>query len=62
VAKEEISPRERFRDALKDSIVLIEKLAPLCSNVEELVGLMRLAMSNDGQCTLLMKVVQQSVL
>lgn len=51
------SDEDIFRDSLRDAIVLVTKLAPVCPNVEDLVGLMKLATENDGQLRLLMDKV-----
>jgi hypothetical protein len=48
------TPEDRFRELLRDVISIIEKLAPHCSSISDLVGMARLAIENDGQCRLMM--------
>ena len=52
-----LDPAVSFRESLKDLIVIVEKLAPYCQNIEDLVGMAQLALDNDGQLRLLMKQV-----
>ena len=48
---------ESIQDTLKDVIVVVEKLAPFCSNFEELVSIVKEALNNGGQARLLLKVM-----
>ncbi len=49
--------RKSFRSSLEDSIAVIRKLSPHCTSVDDLVGVLNLALENDGQLTLLMREV-----
>ena len=57
MADKAVDPVERFRDTLRETITVIEKLAPLCGSVAELVDVMKLALHNEGQLTLLLREV-----
>lgn len=46
---------EQFRDNIRDLIVILERFAPLCKSPDDLVGMLRLAISNDAQLALMMK-------
>lgn len=46
-----------FRSSLGDVAAIAEKLAPHCRTVEEMVGMIQLAIDNDGQLRLLMDTV-----
>ena len=46
--------RLRMREEIADTIVIIKKVAQYCGNVDDLVGMLQLALQNDGQLTLLM--------
>lgn len=48
---------DRFRSALQDVVVIVRKLAPLCKDIEELVGLAQSALENDGVLHLLLREV-----
>ncbi len=48
------SPEDRYRSAVQDAAVVIRKLAPKCKSLDDLVGMLELAASNDGQLALLM--------
>ena len=43
-----------FRAALEDVVKVLEGFAPHCGTFEELVGICRLALKNDGQLKLMM--------
>ena len=43
-----------FRQALQASIVIIEQLTNDCADIDELIGIMKLATTNDGQLRMLM--------
>ena len=51
------TPEEAFRSSLQDLIVVLEKMAPFCGTLEEAAGMANLALENDGQLRLLMKIV-----
>ena len=44
---------EQLRETIRETVVVLEKLAPICGNVNELRGLLVLALENDGQLALL---------
>lgn len=48
-----------FRESLMDVIAVAEKLAPVCRSVEEMIGVVELAVTNDAQMRLLMNSVNQ---
>ena len=52
--EQELNPEDQFRDSLKDVIAVVEVLTPFCKSVDDLIGVCRLALSNDGQLALLM--------
>jgi hypothetical protein len=52
--QQEVSPEDKFRDALKDVLVIAKRLAPHCRTTEELIGVLDHALQNDGQLRLLM--------
>jgi hypothetical protein len=57
-----ISPQdveETTRKVMEDVVMIAERLAPLCSSVADLVGMCRLAVENDGQLKLLMRVIYE---
>jgi hypothetical protein len=46
---------DSFRSSLQDVVTISEKLAPHCASVEEMTGMIKLALDNDGQLRLLMR-------
>ena len=50
---------ESFRSSLEEIIVISEKLTPYCNTVQDLIGMAKLALDNDGQLKLLMASVLQ---
>lgn len=46
-------PIDQFRDCLTDMVVVAEKLLPVCESTADLLGVMKLAVSNDGQLKML---------
>ena len=53
------SAEDGFRDSLKDVLVVADKLSLSCLSVEEMIGMVQLALENDGQLRLLMAMVAQ---
>lgn len=55
--------RDEFTEGLADALAVIERLTPYCQNINELLGLLRLAVGKEGdkgngaQVRLLMDVV-----
>ncbi len=52
-----LSPEDSFRSSLEDVLTITEKLAFLCQNMDELNGMLKLALDNDAQLRLLMQQV-----
>ena len=50
-----------FRSALEDVIPIVQKLAPVCRTVDELLGVIETALSNDAQLRILMQIVAKDV-
>ena len=48
-----------FHSSIQDVMVIAQKLLPHCRTVEELIGMVGLALENEGQLRLLMSVVSQ---
>ena len=46
---------EKIRSSLRDVVAVAEKLAPICLTVEDLVGICKLALKNDGQLLMVME-------
>jgi hypothetical protein len=46
------------REAIKDSITVIEKLSPHCASFDELKGILQHAVENDAQLRLLMATIK----
>lgn len=46
-----------FRDSLPDVIAMVIGLAPLFTDIDEMVAAMELGMKNDGQLRMLMRQV-----
>ncbi len=49
-------PVEALREGLQDVILIIDRLGPYCGTIDELRGMVELALSNDAQCRLLSKI------
>lgn len=45
---------DQFRSSLEDIVAIAEKLAPYCKTADELIGMSKLAIENDGQLRLLL--------
>lgn len=54
---DKINPEDAFRDNLKDLLVVAQRLSSLVRNVEDLVGIITLALDNDGQLQMIMSLV-----
>lgn len=48
------APEDRLRQAIADTVQVVEKLFPKVKNVDDLLPILRLALENDGQLRLLM--------
>jgi hypothetical protein len=48
---------EVFRTGLEDLVVVAESLANHCDKTKDLIDVLKLAIENDGQAKLLMKVI-----
>ena len=53
--KKDVPPEELFRENLQDVISIVERLAPLCKDPDDLVNMMKLALINDGQLRMLFR-------
>lgn len=51
------TPEEGFRSSLDDTIVILESFGPECNDLNDLIGILKLALTNDSQLRLLMKKV-----
>lgn len=54
---EKPSVEDSFRASLEDVLVVAEKMAPVCQTVDDLAGMVKLALHNEGQFRLLMEIV-----
>jgi len=54
---DQLTVEESFRSSLRDAIALMEKLAPDCSSVQEMIEMAQLALKNDGQLNMLLNRV-----
>lgn len=50
-------PRQLFRESIQDLIVVCEKLSENCESVEDLAGMLNLALTNEGQLKFLMSLI-----
>ncbi len=48
---------EEFRESMKDSVAILTRLSSLTSDVQDLLGMLTLAVDNDAQLNLLMKLI-----
>lgn len=53
MAKEETTLEDKVRESFRETIVVLERLSPLCNTVDELRDMLQLALTNEGQLTLL---------
>ena len=53
---EKLSTEEAFRDNLKDLLAFARKLGPLFDSVPDMVRIMELAVEDDAQLRLLLKL------
>jgi len=51
---------DKLRESLEDLLALARRLAPLCERVDELMGIVDLALTNPAQLRLLGKELQRS--
>lgn len=54
---EKADPMEEFKESLSGVVVLTQALKPFCQSLDEVVEMASLALSNEGQLKLLMKLV-----
>lgn len=52
-----LTPEEKFRSSLQDVAAITERLSSVCKTPEEMVSVINLAMENDAQLRILMKLV-----
>ena len=50
---------DKFRDSLSDVLVVVERIAPTCNSVEDLVVALRLGLENDVMLRMLMNKVRK---
>lgn len=55
---QKVSTEDKFRESLKDAGVVIHKLSSICVTFDEALGMLHLAIENDGQLRLLMNMIQ----
>ena len=53
------SKEETLRAVLEGIVEIAERLAPICGTVEELVGMASLALTNDAQLRMILKVCSE---
>lgn len=46
-----------YRKAVEDTVAIAAAMAPYCERVDDLVGMLNLALENDGQLKWLLKTV-----
>jgi len=51
---EEQAILESFRNSLEDTISILKGVGPLCSDIDQLIDMLNLAISNDSQLQLIM--------
>lgn len=56
MATDKLTQEEAFREHLADLLAIATKMAPLCQTVDELVGVLNLALENDAQVRILIKL------
>jgi ABC-type uncharacterized transport system substrate-binding protein len=49
--------KDRLREALEDVVRLCILLSPYCETVDELAGMTKLALENDGQLNIILSLV-----
>lgn len=45
---------ESFKNSIEDSISILEGVGPLCSDIDQLIGMLKLALINESQLNLVM--------
>lgn len=55
----ELTPEESFRELLKDVVPVIEHMGLVCETLEDAVGMLKLALKNDGQLSILMNLMAE---
>ncbi len=55
---EKKTPEQLFRDSLEDLITVAGALVGHCDSIADLVGMMELALTNDGQLSVIMALVK----
>lgn len=56
---EKTSKEDEYRSSLEDVVSLLKKLSPLSDSVADLLGIMALALENEAQFRILMKLVAE---
>ena len=57
VENAQVSVEDDLRRGLEDTLVIVTKLAPLASNLEHLIDLLKLSLENDAQFTLFVNLL-----
>lgn len=52
------SVEESFRESLEDVIAIAEKMGTHCKSTSDLTNMLKLALENDGQLSLILSIVQ----
>jgi hypothetical protein len=57
---EKLTPEMVFREGATNLCDLLEAFAPVCDSVVDLHGMLKLALENDGQCRMMVSIIQNS--
>ena len=56
MAEQKLPAEEVFRQGLQAVVEVARKLSPYCQTVDEMVGMVELALENDAQLKILLKL------
>ncbi len=51
------SVEESFKSTIEDLVLISTKLKPFCESIQDLIGMLNLALENNGQLKLLINLV-----
>jgi hypothetical protein len=51
-----LTAEDKFREGLKDLLLFVQKLGPMFDTIEDMTSIVSLAVENDAQLRLLMKL------
>lgn len=54
---EELPAEDKWRSAIEDALTVVNKLRPLCNDLDQVAGMMQLALSNDGQLRMMIQLI-----